>query len=371
MSDVVTGACGKRRSKLPAEAAEAPTAALQATDETHAAAHLNQFATEDQEGARVDSIAPSQPGVAGLEAAATRRLQPPASSHASSALPAGKPFLGGFIDRRKGTIFHHAATQSDPLPRRPACAPGVSTGAQTDKPRCSRATQCAHDAATQCLQPDWAEDGSERRMVELPTGGTWGSLAIACIVCGLTRESWDDAPFALLGLSAAQLIDVVPALHLTRVPSALVPQLCQCVSVEPPPCDHSCISATAGPYVSGEQVLARRHAAATTIQRHWRGWQAQSAVTSLLQARADLAAFLAQQAQQQAEAAEAARQHEVRRRMQPRTRADFVLLYDEVRHGRGGSADNTASMHATADWQLFNVQLWVARTPETSAGVFG
>lgn len=82
-------------------------------------------------------------------------------------------------------------------------------------------------------------------------------------------------------------------------------------------------------------MLARRHGAAITIQRHARGWLARCAVGPLREARTDLAAFLTQQAQQAAEAAEAVRLYETRRRMQPRTHADFLLLYDEVGPGVG------------------------------------
>ncbi|KAL4436599.1 hypothetical protein ABPG75_003738 [Micractinium tetrahymenae] len=253
MPDAATGAEGAVLAAAAAGAGGEPTAAEPAAP---AAARAEKPAAEDHGATSIGPTATAQPSMPeGQEDDPAPLL--PAHSHASFASPAQKPFLGGFRNRQSGAVFHHAATQTDPLPQRPPSrprAPRLSSGAQTDKPQRSRAAQCACDAATQCLRPGWAEDRSEGRMLELPTG----------------------------------------------------------------------------PYVSGEQVVARRNAAATTIQRHARGWLARHAVAPLRQARADLAAFLTEQAQQQAAAAEAARQYEIQRRMQPRTQADFVLLYDEL-----------------------------------------
>lgn len=59
------------------------------------------------------------------------------------------------------------------------------------------------------------------------------------------------------------------------------------------------------------------------IQRHTRGWLVRRRVTALR------AALHAEQ-EGAAAAAETERQYEMQRRMQPRTPADFLLLYDEL-----------------------------------------
>lgn len=93
-----------------------------------------------------------------------------------SAASSSKPFLGGYRSLCSGTVFHHAATQtetrSDEEQRRRhhrQAAPQVSSTAQTGRVR-SRGVQCPRDASTQCPRLGWV-DGAQGRAVEVT--GAW------------------------------------------------------------------------------------------------------------------------------------------------------------------------------------------------------
>lgn len=173
---------------LPAAEAAVRPQAAKAVHSFTTVAQFNQSAAPEQSAAAVPlsgSAQAGQPLAHGKEVAVPHML-PAAHSYASFALPAEKPFLGGFRNRHSGAVFHHAVTQTDPpaprIPTQPR-APGVSTGAQTDKLRHSRAVQCAHDAATQCSRPGWTEDRGKECVFRLPPGEVpWSTCSVPCMV---------------------------------------------------------------------------------------------------------------------------------------------------------------------------------------------
>jgi len=97
------------------------------------------------------------------------------------------------------------------------------------------------------------------------------------------------------------------------------------------------------PYFSAEMAHARRVRMAVEIQRHWRAAMAR-AEAKARRAAAAAAAEAAGAAAGAAAAAAAAREaRDAQRRLHPRTKSDFALLYDEVEAWRVAT---TARIHA-------------------------
>jgi hypothetical protein len=69
------------------------------------------------------------------------------------------------------------------------------------------------------------------------------------------------------------------------------------------------------------------------------------------QAQQELEAFVAERQARRQAAAEQQRAHEVRRRMQPRTPADFVLLYDELAMWWGQEQEKIAAAESVTGGQ--------------------
>jgi hypothetical protein len=97
------------------------------------------------------------------------------------------------------------------------------------------------------------------------------------------------------------------------------------------------------PYVTSEMVHARRVRAAVELQRHWRAAMARAEAKARRRAAEVAAAGAAAAAEAAAGAAAARAAADQARRLHPRTRADFALLYDEVEAWRVAT---TARIHA-------------------------
>ena len=108
-----------------------------------------------------------------------------------------------------------------------------------------------------------------------------------------------------------------------------------------------------GQWEPAEQVVARRAKAALAIQRCVRGWLARRCAAAMRQAQQELEVFVAEQQARSQAAAERQRAHEVRRRMQPRTPADFVLLYDELAMWWGQEQEKIAAAEGVTGGQAW------------------
>ncbi|DBA79120.1 hypothetical protein WJX77_008342 [Trebouxia sp. C0004] len=86
----------------------------------------------------------------------------------------------------------------------------------------------------------------------------------------------------------------------------------------------------ARPYVSAAEVWAVKEKCAATIQRFTRGWLARRRVSFMLKEARQGSAAANRAAAQAAEQEAAHRRREAQRRLQPRTSADFALLYSEL-----------------------------------------
>jgi hypothetical protein len=95
---------------------------------------------------------------------------------------------------------------------------------------------------------------------------------------------------------------------------------------------------TANTYVTAREVVARREAAALTIQRHARGMAARRRAAALRARKAEREAFLEERGAKRAAALDAARRREVARRMHPTKPADFRVLESELEAWRRGEA---------------------------------
>ena len=97
------------------------------------------------------------------------------------------------------------------------------------------------------------------------------------------------------------------------------------------------------PYFSADMVQARRARMAVEIQRHWRAAMARAEAKARRRAAAEAAAAAAGEAEAAAAASAARAAADLERRLHPRSRADFALLYDEVEAWRVAT---TARIHA-------------------------
>jgi hypothetical protein len=84
------------------------------------------------------------------------------------------------------------------------------------------------------------------------------------------------------------------------------------------------------PYFTSEMTLEKKTKHAIEIQTSWRGALARKRASELRQERALVAAELEAEAVRQYEADRAQQQADLARRMNPRSKEDFAILYDEV-----------------------------------------
>lgn len=165
----------------------------------------------------------------------------------------GKPYMGGFRHRLSGVEYHHAATQTPTLRKKPweGRAPKLSRDTQTVEV-ITRSAQTLREASTQMERKDLFLD---------------------------TRRDKVGVP---------------------------------------------------GAYVTADELDALKAENIVVVQRCWRGFVARRRARALRASReADVAA---REAEAEARAREAAERHraEVERRMHPRTKKDFEVLYNEV-----------------------------------------
>eukprot|EP00899_Mesostigma_viride_P011761 jgi/Mesvir1/20586/Mv14824-RA.1 len=87
---------------------------------------------------------------------------------------------------------------------------------------------------------------------------------------------------------------------------------------------------TPGVYVDSEEWHHRRVMATIVIQCHARGWQARKLAAELRERKREGEEFRYQEEMRRLEAEEKHRMAEIQRRMRPRTKADFEILYNEL-----------------------------------------
>lgn len=87
---------------------------------------------------------------------------------------------------------------------------------------------------------------------------------------------------------------------------------------------------TPKPYVTADEVWAKKEAATRTIQRFVRGWFGRRRAAELRKQKEEREAFLAEQEAKRIREMEEQRRKEIDRRMHPRTAADFEILYNEL-----------------------------------------
>ena len=90
------------------------------------------------------------------------------------------------------------------------------------------------------------------------------------------------------------------------------------------------VEATPGRYVTSEEWALAKVEAALVIQRHARGRFARRMAADMRRRKEERAAFMEAEAKRARADAEARREVEIRRRMHPRTAADFEILYSEL-----------------------------------------
>ncbi|GAQ87011.1 hypothetical protein KFL_003250140 [Klebsormidium nitens] len=83
-------------------------------------------------------------------------------------------------------------------------------------------------------------------------------------------------------------------------------------------------------YEDSEHWERRRDHAVIMLQRYWRGWLARRRAGELREREEEKQHFLQEEQQRRRQAAEAFRRGEIERRLQPRTAADFDILYSEL-----------------------------------------
>ena len=91
---------------------------------------------------------------------------------------------------------------------------------------------------------------------------------------------------------------------------------------------------TPKPYFDSSQHHSRKVDKTVVIQTYWRAYCARREARNVRNARDEKLAELAKLEEEEKERQEERKRREVERRMQPRSRADFEVLYNEVEHWR-------------------------------------
>jgi IQ calmodulin-binding motif len=105
----------------------------------------------------------------------------------------------------------------------------------------------------------------------------------------------------------------------------------------------------ARPYISADDYWQTREQSVVTMQRYWRGHSARRRVWRLKERRWERTVTARDAAAAARASAEAARARETRRRQNPRTAADFELLYNELHSWREGESARISALPAAED----------------------
>jgi IQ calmodulin-binding motif len=105
----------------------------------------------------------------------------------------------------------------------------------------------------------------------------------------------------------------------------------------------------ARPYISADDYWQAREQSVVTMQRYWRGHSARRRVWRLKERRWERTITARDTAAAAQASAEAARARETRRRQNPRTAADFELLYNELHSWREGESARISALSAAED----------------------
>lgn len=106
------------------------------------------------------------------------------------------------------------------------------------------------------------------------------------------------------------------------------------------------VEAVPGRYVTSEEWVQVKAAAVLIIQRYARGWFARRLANELRRRREERRDFVAGEEERKRVEAEEQREAEIRRRMHPRTAADFEILYGELDAWRLQETETINEAHA-------------------------